>query len=121
MGLQIFYLISSTLCLYFSSTLILKGTNDVKISHNYLFGTFHTIGKLYAIDNANITIMVLPKTVVLCIFSPHSPHPFFFNYTLYCHFAYLTYMQSTSCEMPDWMKHKLESRLLGEISVTSDM
>ena len=35
--------------------------------------------------------------------------------------AYLTYMQSTSCEMPGWMKHKLESRLLGEISITSDM
>ena len=35
--------------------------------------------------------------------------------------AYLTYMQSTSCEMPSWMKHKLESRLLGEISITSDM
>ena len=35
--------------------------------------------------------------------------------------AYLTYMQSTSCGMPGWMKHKLESRLLGEISVTSDM
>ena len=34
----------------------------------------------------------------------------------YCHFAYLTYMQSTSCEMSGWMKHKLESRLLGEIS-----
>ena len=33
---------------------------------------------------------------------------------VYCHPAYLTYMQSTSCEMPDWMKHKLESRLLGE-------
>ena len=33
--------------------------------------------------------------------------------------AYITYMQSTSCEMPGWMKHKLESRLLGEISVTS--
>ena len=31
----------------------------------------------------------------------------------YCHPAYLTYMQSTSCEMPGWMKHKLESRLLG--------
>ena len=30
-------------------------------------------------------------------------------------------MQSTSCEMPGWMKHKLESRLLGEISITSDM
>ena len=34
---------------------------------------------------------------------------------------FLTYMQSTSWEMPDWMKHKLESRLPGEISVTSDM
>ena len=40
---------------------------------------------------------------------------------VYCHPAYLTYMQSTSCEMPGWMKHKLESRLLGEISITSDM
>ena len=38
-----------------------------------------------------------------------------------CHPAYLTYMQSTSCEMPGWMKHKLESRLPGEISFTSDM
>ena len=35
---------------------------------------------------------------------------------IYCHPAYLTYMQSTSCEMPGWMKHKLESRLLEEIS-----
>ena len=34
---------------------------------------------------------------------------------------YLIYMQSTSCEMPGWMKHKLESRLQGEISITSDM
>ena len=41
--------------------------------------------------------------------------------TVYCHSAYLTYMQSTSCEMPGWMKHKLESRLPGEISITSDM
>ena len=39
---------------------------------------------------------------------------------VYCHSAYLTYMQSTLCEMPGWMKHKLESRLLGEISITSD-
>ena len=38
----------------------------------------------------------------------------------YCHPAYLTYMQSTSCEMLDWM-HKLESRFPGEISTTSDM
>ena len=40
--------------------------------------------------------------------------------SVYCHPAYLTYMQSTSCEMPGWMKHKLESRLMGEISITSD-
>ena len=40
---------------------------------------------------------------------------------VYCHSAYLTYMQSTSCEILGWMKHKLESRLLGEISITSDM
>ena len=41
--------------------------------------------------------------------------------TVYCHPAYLTSIQSTSCKMQGWMKHKLESRLLGEISVTSDM
>ena len=40
---------------------------------------------------------------------------------VYCHPAYLTYMQSTSCEMLGWKKHKLESRLPGEISITSDM
>ena len=39
---------------------------------------------------------------------------------VYCHPAYLTYMQSTSWEMLDWKKHKLESRLLGEILITSD-
>ena len=41
--------------------------------------------------------------------------------SVYCNLAYLTYMQSTSCKMLGWMKHKLESRLLGEISITSDM
>ena len=40
---------------------------------------------------------------------------------VYCHPAYLTYMQTTLYEMLGWMKHKLESRLLGEISITSDM
>ena len=40
---------------------------------------------------------------------------------VYCHPAYLTYAQSISCETLGWMKHKLQSRLLGEISVTSDM
>ena len=41
--------------------------------------------------------------------------------SVYCHPAYLTYMQSTPYEMPGWMKHKLELRLPGEISITSDM
>ena len=40
---------------------------------------------------------------------------------VYCHPAYLTYMQSTSCKMPGWTKHELESRLPGEISTNSDM
>ena len=38
-----------------------------------------------------------------------------------CHPAYLTYLHSTSCEMPGWMKRKLESRLPGEISIASEM
>ena len=37
---------------------------------------------------------------------------------IYCHPAYLTYLQRTSCEMPGWMKHKLESTVPGEISIT---
>ena len=40
---------------------------------------------------------------------------------VYCHPAYLTCMQSTSCEMLGWMKHMLESRFQGEVSITSDM
>ena len=42
-----------------------------------------------------------------------------YNKAVHCHSVYLTYMQSTSCEMPRWMNHKLESGLLGEISTTS--
>ena len=40
---------------------------------------------------------------------------------LCCHTAYLISMQSTSCEMPGWMNHRLESRVAGEIPKTSDM
>ena len=40
---------------------------------------------------------------------------------VYCHPVYLTYMHSTLCKMLGWMKHQLESRLLGEVSITSDM
>ena len=41
--------------------------------------------------------------------------------TVFCHPAYLTYRQSTSCKLPGWMKHKLETRLLGKVSISSDM
>ena len=44
-----------------------------------------------------------------------------YDKAVYCHLAYLIYMQSTSCETPGWMSYKLESRLLGEISTTLDM
>ena len=40
---------------------------------------------------------------------------------IYCHPVYLTYMKSTSCEKPSWMKHKLESRFPGEMTITSDI
>ena len=43
-----------------------------------------------------------------------------YNKYIYCHTAYLTYMQSTSCEMQDWMNYKLKSRLPGEVSITSN-
>ena len=43
-----------------------------------------------------------------------------YNKAVSCHTAYLTYMQNISCEMPGWMKHKVDSRFPGEISVTSD-
>ena len=43
-----------------------------------------------------------------------------YDKTVYCHPAYSTYMQSTSCEILGWMKHKLELRLPGEISITAD-
>ena len=41
--------------------------------------------------------------------------------TVYYHLTYFIYMQSTSCGMPGWMRHRLKSRLAGEISITSDM
>ena len=44
-----------------------------------------------------------------------------YNKAIYCYPAYLTYMQSISREILDWMKHNLESRLLGEILITSNM
>ena len=44
-----------------------------------------------------------------------------YNKAVYCHPTYLTYMHRTSCEILGWLNHKLESRLLGEISTTSDM
>ena len=44
-----------------------------------------------------------------------------YDKAVYCHCAYLTYTQSTSCKMPSWMNHKLESRLPGEISTIAPL
>ena len=44
-----------------------------------------------------------------------------YNKAIYYHSAYFTYMQSASCKMQDWINHKLEPRLPGEISTTSDI
>ena len=44
-----------------------------------------------------------------------------YNKAIYCHPVYLTFMQSTSCEMPGWVNYKLESTLPGETSIISDM
>ena len=68
--------------------------------------------------SANPKLLVCP--------SPTPIHPFqcilaYWFLKCWCHCAYLTYMQSTSCRMPGWMRHKLESRLQEEISITSDM
>ena len=43
-----------------------------------------------------------------------------YDKAVYCHTAYLTFMQSTSCEMPGWVNHQLESKLPEEIKITSD-
>ena len=77
---QCFYWTSSMPCLCFSSTrriLILKDARDVRLSHSYFFCTLHTTGQLHTINNADIATKILLKTVVSCMFSPHSP-PFFF-------------------------------------------
>ena len=57
--------------------------------------------------------------MALCVWKNLSPLKI--QLGVYCHPAYLTYMQSTSWETLGWMKHKLESRLLAEKSVTSDI
>ena len=44
-----------------------------------------------------------------------------YSKAVYCQPVFLTHIQSTSCKMPGWVNHKLESRLLGEIPTTSDM
>ena len=44
-----------------------------------------------------------------------------YDKAVYCHLVYLTYVRSTSCEMPGWVTNKLKSRLLGEITAVSDV
>ena len=71
------------------------------------------LGNLYAGQEATVRTGVEQRTV--------SKLGKEYLKAVYCHPAYLTYMQNTSCKMPGWVKHKLESRLLEEISITSDM
>ena len=71
------------------------------------------LGNLYAGQEATVT-------------TGHGPTDWFqigkeYVKAVYCHPTYLFNMQSISCEMPGWMKHKVESRLPGEISITTDM
>ena len=65
--------------------------------------------------------MQVKKQVILNIEQTSSKLGKEYVKAVYCHCTYLTYMQSTSCEMLGWMKHKLESGLPGEISITADI
>ena len=62
-----------------------------------------------------------PHLCMIVITQSYSYYIYYIVKAVYCHPTYLTYMQSTSWETLGWMKHKLGSRLLGEISITSDM
>ena len=78
---------------------------------------------LHAIQWVLLDLFIIRSVYMNELFSPHTLS---FLVTIsyeavYCHPTYLTYVQSTSCEMPGWMKHKLELRLLEETLITSDM
>jgi len=69
----------------------------------------------------SLTVSIVSPSIFHEVMGPDAMILVFWTKAVYCHPAYLTYMQSTSWETLAWKKHKLESRLLGEISITSDM
>ena len=75
----------------------------------------HMLFLLSYLSSVNTVITLLPNFFhLVCTMGKE------YVKTVYCHPTYLTSMQSTLCEMLDWKKHKLESRFLGEILITSD-
>ena len=91
------------------------------VDHNKLWKTLHEMG---IPDHRTFFLRNLYASQEATVRTRHETTDWFqigkgvFK-AVYCHPAYLTYMQSTLSKMPGWMKHKLESRLLGEISITS--
>ena len=91
--------------------------------HNKLWKTLQEIGIL---DHLTCPLRNLYADQQAIVRTGHGTKDWFqsrkeYVKAAYCHPAYLTYMQTTSGEIPGWMKHKVESRLLGEMSITSDM
>ena len=90
------------------------------VDHNKLWKTLHEMG---IPDHRTFFLRNLYASQEATVRTRHETTDWFqigkgvFK-AVYCHPAYLTYMQSTLSKMPGWMKHKLESRFLGEISIT---
>ena len=89
------------------------------VDHNKLWKTLKEMG---IPDHLTCLLRNLYASQVATVRTGHGTTDWFqsgkeYVKAVYCHPAYLSYMQSTSCEMPGWMKHKLESRLLGDINM----
>ena len=92
------------------------------VDHNKLWKTLQEMGIL---DHLTCLLRNLCAGQLAIVRTAHGTKDWFqsgkeYVKAAYCHPAYLTYMQNTSSKISGWMKHKLESRLLGEISITSD-
>ena len=93
------------------------------VDHNKLWKTLQEMGIL---DHLTCLLRNLCAGQLAIVRTAHGTKDWFqsgkeYVKAAYCHPAYLTYMQNTSSKISGWMKHKLESRLLGEISITSAM
>ena len=93
---------------------------EVKVKFNFPHSLYHTVPSFYSevlVDTSQSVALLEPDMEQ----QTGSKLGKEYVKAVYCHPAYVTYMQSSSCEMLGWMKHKLESRLPGEISITSDV